>query len=483
MKICLVIPPARSADRVPERVYGCTFTYYNQPPMPLLYVASVLEDDGHSIALEDFTVDNSWERFTRFVNDADFDLYIFHTVLLAEGIDTRAARYILERTDARVVFFGPHPTLKPRNFLLDERTYVARGEAEYVIRDLVRALPAGDIEGVRGISYLRGTEMVETDTAGIIEDLDGLPFPARHLIEDKRESFFNPKLAERPVALVLTSRGCSFRCYYCVPNAISWARELEWKRFNSGRKPPVRLRSPKNVVEEFEAAKAEGYRAVSVVDDLFLFGGRKRIMEICRGLGEVGLPFGILARCDLILDEEVVESLAGAGCRYVDLGIESLDQKVLDDIKKDMDVAAVERAVELLNRYGIEPKANIMFGASPVETRESVEKTIEGVSRLAINYCMFSIATPFPGTEFHEKAVKEGWAVEPEIHDLEENLSPTEKSLVSYPGLTKEELEKAIKHAYRRFYLTSGRIRHQLGRIRSLKDLKDLVLMGLKVLK
>ena len=483
MKICFIIPPAKSRNKVPERVYGCTFTYYRQPPLPILYAASVLLKEGHTVGLMDFTENNLWDEFSGFVKEGAYDVYIFHTVLLSESIDIRAARHILENTGSMVIFFGPHPTLKPVDFLINKRAYVARGEAEYVIRDLTRALESGGIGGVKGISYLKAGAMAENETYGIIGDIDTLPFPARRLIEDKKDLYFNPKLLERPVTLMLTSRGCSFRCYYCVPNAISWARELEWRRFHNGKKPPVTLRSPENIVREFKAVKGEGYKAVSVADDLFLFGGKKRILDICAGLKEVSLPFGVLARCDMILDEETVKALKDAGCRYVDLGIESLDQKVLDDIKKDMKVETVKRAIDLLNRYGIEPKANILFGASPLETKESLGSTINGVCRLPVNYCMFSIATPFPGTEFSEKAMKQGWAVEPGIHDLEENLSPTEKSLVSYPSLSKEELERAVKRANRRFYLNPKRIWHYLRKIKSLKDMKDLVLTGLRVVK
>ena len=195
------------------------------------------------------------------------------------------------------------------------------------------------------------------------------------------------------------------------------------------------------------------------------------------------LPFGVLARCDMILDEEIVSALKEAGCEYVDLGVESLDQKVVDDIEKGMDVADVEKAVNLLNKYGIEPKPNIMFGSSPLETLESVEATIEGINKLPINYCMFSIATPFPGTEFAKRARREGHAVLPDIDNLEENLSPTERALVSYPKLTKRDLERAIKKANRRFYLNPARILYQIKRVGSLRAFKDLILTGWRVIR
>lgn len=482
MKICLLIPPSADPRKIPERVYGCTYSYYPQPELPMLYVAARLRQDGHAVTLLDCTEKNSWDAFAGLISSSDFDAYVLHTVLLAESADIRAGKFITENTEATVVYFGPHPTLYPDRFLFHDRAIVARGEAEHIISDLFSALGGGDLSGVRGISFRRGGRNTETDSYGVITDINTLPFPARDLLQD-RDKHFNPKLEGRPVTLVLTSRGCSFQCYYCVPNAISWARELEWKRFNKGKKPPVTLRSPGNIIAEFEEIKKQGYRAVSIIDDMFLFGGKARVLELCRGLKQVGMPFGGLARCDLILDEEMVKALAEAGCRYIDLGIESLDQAVLDDIKKNMKVEKVEPVIRLLTKYGIEPKPNIMFGASPLETRETIRKTIGTISDYPVQYCMFAIATPFPGTGFAEKAEAEGWAVEPEIHDLEKNLSPTEKSLITYPHLSKEELERAVKEANRRFYLHPKRIWYQLRKIRSLRHLIELMRTGWKVVK
>ena len=482
MKICFIIPPAKEQGKIPERVYGCTFSVYKQPEIPILYVAALLEREGHTVILKDSTGNNSWEEYTQFIRTTDYEVYIFHTVLLAESIDIRAARFITEKKPAKVIFFGPHPTLKPVNFLLNDRCYIVRGEAEFVIRDLVRGFLAGNVDDVKGISYLKDGKMIETDTYGVIEDLDALPPPARHLLPDTHD-YFNPKMKDRPVTLILTSRGCSFRCYYCVPNAISWARELEWKRFNSGKKPPVKLRSPQNIVDEFMTIKSEGYKAVSIVDDIFLFGGKQRILDLCRGIESVGLPFGGLSRCEFVLDDEVVSALARAGCRYIDLGIESLDQNILNDIKKDLDVSKVRKAIAMLNKHGIEPKANIMFGASPLETIKTIQSTVREISSYSVNYCMFLITTPFPGTEFEKKARQEGWAVKPGIDDLENNLSPTDRSLIDYPHLNKRDLETAVKEANRRFYLSPRRIWFQLKQVNSLKVLKDLIITGWKAIK
>ncbi|MHB8923451.1 MAG: radical SAM protein, partial [Thermoleophilia bacterium] len=194
MNICFVIPPPKSPDKVPERVYGCTFTFYRQPELPILYAAAVLEEAGHTVALRDFSDSGSWEDFCAWVDAGSYDIYIFHTVLLAGSIDQRAGEYITRHTAARVIYFGPQPTLKPAEFLFHERCLVARGEAEPVIRDIVAAIDSGrSFEVIRGLSWLRRGKMVENETAGVIDDLDSLPFPARRLVADDPGGFFNPK--------------------------------------------------------------------------------------------------------------------------------------------------------------------------------------------------------------------------------------------------------------------------------------------------
>ena len=204
MRIGLLVPPAISQDKIPERVYGCTFTYYKQPQLPLLYVASILEREGHEITLKDFTSDNSWQEYTRFIQTASSDVYIFHTVLLAESADLHAAEYILKHTQSRIIFFGPHPTLKPESFLLSEQCYVARGEAEFIIRDLLRAFHEGTEGVVKGISYIKDGEMAENETFGVIEDLDALAFPARHLLPEKLRSSIFAKIS-LPLKSLLTA--------------------------------------------------------------------------------------------------------------------------------------------------------------------------------------------------------------------------------------------------------------------------------------
>jgi len=472
MKVIYAIPP-KFKEKIPERIYGCSYTLYPIPNLAILYSAAVLEKAGHNIKIMDACADNiSQEEFIKIL-EGDYDYYIFHSVLLSAEVDKKAAAEIIKlKSDASIIFFGPHPTYAPKEFLLNENCVVARGEAEFIIEEIAGGKEQSKI---KGISFLENGKVKNNETAGVIGDINKIPFPARHLLEAKK--YFNPKLGSKKFTNVLSSRGCAYKCYFCVPNSISWARELEWKKYNNG-KPPVTLRSAENVVEEVTGLANEGYEQISFIDDQFVWK-KGRVLKICEGIKNLKINFGILARADYLTDEAVVKALAEAGCRYVDIGVESFNQKILNDIHKNLNIGDVYKAINVLNKYKITPKLNIMFGSSPLESKDTIKQTIEETKRLDIGYVMFSICTPFPGTEFEKAARENRWLVEDNAY----NLDPARKALVSYPALSLRELEEYVRKANREFYLRPKIIKLHLKKIGSIAELMQNIKTALRLLR
>ncbi|MBI5393171.1 radical SAM protein [Candidatus Woesearchaeota archaeon] len=474
-KVVFTVAPKVNGRR-PERSFGCSYTLYDMPDLGILYTAAVLRNAGHHVEILD-EPDVDWDVYVEKLVALGADYYVHHTPILATKIDIKLTNQLLEKLpNTKIVYFGPHPTYVPDKFLTDERIVVARGEAEFVIKDIVDGKQYSEI---KGLSYLINGKMVENETADIIPDINSLPLPARDL--DKK-SYANPKIGGQKYTNVLTSRGCSYGCYYCVPNAISWARELEWKRFHKG-KPPVTKRSPEKVIEEIRELSKQGYKEFSIIDDQFIWE-KDRTLALLKGLKELNIKYGILARADRLTDEEVIKALADSGCQYVDIGVESFDQKVLDYIRKGMKIECVYTAIDLLVKHGITPKVNIMFGTAPVETRESIINTIKETKALPIDYCMFSIATPFPGTDF-EKHVKElGWMTDNgEGDNIYENLNPAKRSIIKPGQLTDKELESLAKRANREFYLRPTILVKQIRKTNSIKGLTQGVKTLVNVIK
>lgn len=439
------------------------------PNLAILYAAAVLREKGIKVEIFDGTK-IAREEFYKKIPTADF--YIFHTVLLSQKDDIKVAKKLSK--NKKVIFFGPQPTYKPGDFLFNENCYVARGEADFLIKELVTAK---DPKRLKGVSFLKNGKVYHNKTWGIIENLDKLPFPARDL--DKNE-YRSLKLKDAKFTVLLGSRQCSYRCYFCVPNSISWARELEWKLWaKKTGKPPVKVRSAKNIISEVKDLVGKGYKEFSFIDDQFLWE-KERTLEICQGLKDLGVEYGILARADRLTDEEVLKALAESGCKYVDIGVESFNQEVLNDIKKDLKVETIFQAINLLKKHGINPKLNIMFGTSPLENEDIIKNYIKKTLELPINYCMYSIATPFPGTEFEKVSKKKGWILK--TKNILKDLDPAKTALISYPHLSARKLESLLQEANRRFYLRPKFLIRQLLKVRSISGLIKTIKGGLRVL-
>ncbi len=449
MKVTFIDPPNLKGRKGFERVFGCTYSLYPIPNIFSLSAASVLDKNGHGVAYLDMSAE-AWNaaKIRRFLASDDSLVYVLHSINLSMDSDMVFHRLIRESSKRRaVVFCGPAPTYFANFFLKDRDTFAVRGETEVTLLELVRSLSAGKgAEGVEGVSFLRQDgSQADNPPRPLLEELDSLPFPCRRLLN--RDLYYNPKLELLPFTAVQTSRNCSYQCVFCVPNSYNFARELEHRRYHQDQKPAVRLRSARNVILEFEELRAQGYKSVSIIDDQFLWS-EERSLAICEGLKQMGMRWGCLARADRITDE-VAAALKAAGCVYLDMGVESFDQEVLDDAHKGLDVAKIYEAVKILKKHGILVKINLVLGLSRLQDRSRIIRDIRTAKKLDVDMVMFSLATPFPGTELY-KIAKNGNLFIGEDYVAE---SVQSKAVISYPGLSAKNLNRLVRYANLSFYL------------------------------
>jgi len=472
-KVTFLEPPALG-DKIPERLAGCTYELHHFPDLSNLFLMALLQENGYQIGLIDANLEEIKEaEFTRRIEDDDSDYYIIHSVILSKPTDLYWMDKIYRlKPKARILVHGPEPTRVPEAFLVDERTVVLRGEPE---NNLLTFLSEGKAPG---ISYLKDARVENIPPSPKLVNLDELPIPLRDFgpLAKYRDRFFNPKFRGRPHTAALFSRGCAFRCLFCVPISLSFSRELEYKKYFN-KKPPVSVASAKRVIAEFKDIAQKGYRSLMILDDQFLWS-KERTLEVCAGVKDLNLEWGILARADYLTDPEVTQALKMAGCRVVGIGVESLSQPVLDFVRKDLTVETVEEALENLKKHKIEAKLNIILGACPVETREEAKNGIAKLNRLPVEEVMFSIATPFKGTEFYHFCQEKGYLV-----DESDDINPLKKSIVSYPEMTSRQLEDLEKYAYRSFYLRPSQIIKRLKKIGSIKELIKNLKLALELFK
>lgn len=465
MKITFLVPPVLIGRRPTERVAGCTYTLYPVPNIYELTVAATLEKNGFDVAYVESVLDK-WNQidFIEYLKKDDSDIYFIWTVNLGMKNDLKACSMIrLFKKEIPIIFMGPGPTYFISDFIIDKNTYVIRGEPEYTALELIKTLNNnGDISKIKGLSFKINGKVIHTHPRELIANLDDLPFPARHLLNI--DKYFNPKLVLTPYTAVFTARNCPYRCIYCVPSSLSFARELEYKRFNNEKKPSVRMRSVKNVAEELYLLKKQGYKTISFQDDTFILDERRAI-EICEILRKTGFIWGCQARADKITPE-LAKSMASSQCKYVDLGIESFDQRILDYIKKDLRVEDNIRGIKILKENNISAKINILLGCCNLETSETLNYTRKMIKKLHVDQVMFSIPSPFPGTEFYRIAKENNWLISGEY----EPIDVQKKSIISYPHLSAKELEKRIFFYNLEFFLSFRFIIKNIIRFGSFKD-------------
>lgn len=466
MKFTFIIPPtATGTHRPAERSAGCTRVVYPIPNLYELTVAAVLERDGYEVALRSFTMPKRTPgQFADMLRGDDSDIYCIWGVNLSMEDDIPAIKTILElRPKARVLLMGPAPTFFHSRFMCDNRVFIVRGEPEQTVSEWAGIVAAGgsDFSAVKGLSYLIDGKAIHNPSREPSRSFDSLPFPARHLLGDTR--FHNPKLKLGPYTTILTSRNCPYRCIYCVPSSLTFARELDY-RANHSVKPPISFRSPENVEKELAMLHSQGYKALGFVDDNFIWN-EERTLALCASLKKYNFKWGCQARVDAIT-EPIAKALGESGCAYIDLGVESFNDEILKYIKKGFTSADIYRAISLLQKYNVPVKLNILIGTCPLETRNTIRDTVKKAKKLHVDQLMINIISPFPGTELYDMALKNGWI-------LGGKYRPTDvqrESILNYPQLSARQMEKALFRANLSFFLSPSFIGRQIRRFSSPKE-------------
>lgn len=464
MKITFIIPPALDNENPAERTAGCTRLVYPMPNIYELTVAALMEQERHEVAYKDFALsEGNRHDLEDFLSKDESDIYMLWSVNLSLATDLETIRLIRNHhNESNIVLMGPGVTYYTDKLLTDSHTFVVRGEPELTVKELTRTLQAkGDVKDIKGISFMENGAIRHNPPRELNRDLDALPFPARHFIE--HYPYSNPKLKLHPYTTVVTSRNCPFKCIYCVPSSLTFAREIEYKREN-GKKPPVGYRSVENVIEELEMLARQGYRAITFIDDNFITTA-KRLRPICECLKKHGIVWGCQARVDAIT-EEIAQILHESDCQFVDLGVESFNDEILAYIKKGITSRQIYEGIGILKKYNVPVKLNILIGTSPLETEETVKDTFRQAKSLGVSQVMFNIVAPFPGTEFYEKAKKKGWIIGGDY-------TPTDvqhHSILNYPNLSSKQMEDLLFRNNLLFFLRFSFIWMHIRKFDSVSD-------------
>lgn len=478
-KITFLIPPVFDrATKPAERSAGCTRIVYPFPNIYELTVAAVFEEAGWEVALRDFVyADEKPADLERFLVEESADVYALWCVNLSIVDDVQVLDMIARlHPESEVLLMGPAPTYFPQKFLESgkagrEKVTIVRGEPEWTLKEWIKLYEEGaDRSKVHGTSLLKDGKIQANRPRKLTRDFDELPFPARHLLAPRE--YHNPKLKTGPYTTMLTSRNCPFHCIYCVPSSLSFARELEYRAEN-GTKPPISYRSIESVEKELAELAAQGYKAIGFVDDNFIWN-YERTAGLCAALKKHGFVWGCQARVDAIT-EPIAKLLGESGCGYVDLGMESFNDDILKYIRKGITSSQIYDAIGWLKKYKVPVKLNFLIGTSPLETKETIKDTLRRAKKLGVDQVMFNIVSPFPGTELYAMAKENGWLKGGEYRPTDVQR----ESILEYPHLTSEEMEKLLFRSNLSFFLDPRFVWKQMRRFKSAKEFTS----ALKALK
>ncbi|MFO7560321.1 MAG: radical SAM protein [Desulfobacterales bacterium] len=360
------------------------------PPLGIAFLGAALERAGVEVKVLDLVVYPYSKMMLESVLDT-FDPHFVGSTAVTMSFDN-AIQVISDVKSINpkiyTVMGGPHVTFCARETMeaFPELDFVVLGEGEETIVDLIKMSENGrKWNEIRGVAYRDGSSLHCTDVKKTSLDVDSLPLPARHLLPLGRYRALN-----MPISLT-TSRGCPFKCIFCVGRKMVGAN--------------VRYRSAKPVVDEMESLHKLGFPQINVADDLFT-ANKKHCIEICDEILDRGLAikWSSFARVDTV-SPEVMKKMKEAGCYSVSFGVETANAEILKTIRKGITISQVIDAVKICNDAGIQPSASFILGL-PGETPETLKETVEfgkKLKKMGVIYG-FHLLAPFPGTRIREEA-------------------------------------------------------------------------------
>lgn len=392
----------------------------------LSYIAAVLEKEGHSCEVVDalaagvsqvrsfkigdrklYLIGLFPEEIVKLIpEDTDVIGITAPFTYMAPLVDDLIKQCRLSHPTTTLVVGGNYPSILPQRALKAGAHYVVIGEGEIPIR---RLLSAQDPYSIQGISFCHEDQFFHNGFAEKINDLDSLPYPARHLFPMQQYLTWSQRGRKgQNTCSIITSRGCPRHCKFCSIHSIFGY--------------DYRARSSRDILTEIaEVVEQYDVRHFEFEDDnLTLYP--EKAMEIFRGLSQYedvtwstpnGLHLGTVT--PRLLDE-----IKSSGCTQLCFGLESGDPKILAAMNKHLDLDQARRVIKWCSEREINTIGFFMTGY-PGETRESFECTLQFALELKILGMKgfgISITKALPGTQLAAICKQQGYLAELNLNEM-----------------------------------------------------------------
>lgn len=470
MKVYFINPPFKeeygkfSREQRSPAVTKSKTIYY---PLWLIYAAAYTKKAGFQVEFVDAPAKQLGREDTYNIISKNVEgtkLFVIDTSTPSIYSDIEfAAELKIKYPEAFILLVGTHVSALPEETLkINEKIDgVARKEYDLIVKALAETIERGeDIATVKGLTYRKENKINATEDMEYIENLDEIPFAAEFIKEylDERDYFFSP--ATYPEIQIFTGRGCPYRCNYCV-----------YPQVMHGHK--YRLRSPENVVAEFEyiSENFPDVKEVVIEDDTFTVS-KERVETICTLLIEKGLNKRLKWLCNARVntaDLELMKLMKKAGCRLLIPGIESGNQQILNNIKKGTKIEQYEPYVRNAKKAGLLIHACYMVG-NPGETKQTMHDTLNLALKLNTDTAQFFPLIPYPGTEAYTWAKENGY-ISGDFNNYDKE-DGNHNTVLNLPNISTKELTDFCDYARKKYYLRPSYILHRLWV--GLRDPEDL---------
>ena len=492
--VLLVNPPApdgavwiRSQHRVGRRSRENMIW----PQCSLAQMAALLMPDYTVEIVDAIATRMTWEEFHNLLRRKQ-PRYYFTQVTAPTLTNDMYGAFLANSVGAKTIAFGTHVTPIPERTMeaYPNLDFILRGEPELTLRELIDSLEGReqdpqivklfsdtdpewqplsasegrkreDLSHIKGLVWRHNGQIALNTDRPFIANLDDLPLPRHDMLP--LDKYRIPSI-KGPYSFIVTSRGCTGGCKFCIKH-VSYQYS-------------IRLRSPESIMEEIKMLYDLGLRYIHMYADLFTVS-REQVMGLCRLIIESGLKikWTCNSRVDYV-DEEMLQTMAKAGCWYISWGLESANIEILRNIRKGTNPEKMIRALTWSKKAGIRNWGYFIIGL-PGETEESIQETIALSKKLPLDIALFHIAAPYPGTPFFFDVVENNWF---RPGTQWEEIDMDRSTVLDYPGLSAERLEYWQRRAFREWALRPGPILTYLKSANSLGALRSFFDIGWQTL-
>ena len=466
--VLLVNPPTPDGGlwiRTQHRVGRRTRENMVWPQVSLAQMAALLHPTYRVKVIDANAERMTWELFKSEIEKLQPKYYL--TQMTAPTLENDLyGCFLAKARGAKTIAFGTHVTPIPRETMnpYPALDFILLGEPDLTLRDLIDHLenrfdtrsdeirklfeshdpdyspPSNtngepELEGVKGLVWRRGEEIVVNDMRPFIRDLDDLPIPMHELLPLQQ---YRMPLIKGPFTFIVTSRGCPAGCTFCIKH-VSYQYS-------------VRLRSPEKIMEELWRLKSLGIHNIHMYADLFTVN-RDQVVELCELMiaEDIQIRWTCNSRVDYV-DEEMLQLMGNAGCWFISWGIESGNEQILKHVRKGAYPDKAERALRWAKQAEIKNWGYFIIGL-PGETEETIRETIDFAKKLPLDIALFHVAAPYPGTPFFFEVVENKWF---RPGTRWEQVDMDKGTVLDYPQLSAEKILYWQKRAFREWAMRPG---------------------------